>query len=370
MSKTDSQELNEILKNADESSRNMHDCDDGPIAVCRGDESPCEVGSPYKDGMTGYCQWSTSDNKRFVPTSKTVKKLTPAVYDIQHSNTIGIYFEKIPVLTTGLLRFPETNSDKVVSEIQKFWKKEEVFRDYKLTYKRGIILWGPPGSGKSCTIQLIMRDVVDRGGVVIKFTHPTLFVEGIRKFREIQTDTPLVVLMEDIDSILEMYNESEVLNILDGVNQVDKVVFLATTNYPERLGARIINRPSRFDKRFKIGHPNEESRRMYFEYIIGGKERVKTLKINLDQWVEDTENFSIAHLKELFTAVVILGDDYEDAIESLSLMKEDKPDSNNDEPRQSMGFGAPPKKKRARKFSSFPTTTSDDDFLKELKEMQ
>lgn len=351
--KSEGEELNEILRNSptgDSPScflrelQEMTSCDE-PISVCgSSDKKPEEL-------LGGFTQWSTSDSKRFIPTSRTQAELTPGVYDILHSNTVGTYFEKIPVLTVGLLRFPETNSERVVSEIQSFWKREHLFREYKLTYKRGIILWGPPGSGKSCTIQLIMRDVVDRGGVVIKFTHPSLFLEGIRKFREIQPDTPIVVLMEDIDSIIENYSESEVLNILDGVNQVEKVVFLATTNYPEKL-ARIINRPSRFDKRIKISHPNAESRRMYLDFVIGGPDKVKELKIDLDQWVEDTENFSLAHLKELFTAVVILGDSYDDAIEALSLMKEDMPDSEDDEPKKQMGFLTMNKPKRRRRDSN------------------
>lgn len=291
---------------------------------------------------TGYppefSQWSTADGSKFFPSSQTAKVLTPGVYDICTSQNMGIYFQKTPVLTTGIITFPETTSAKVVSEIQKFWEKEEIFRKYNLTYKRGIILWGPPGSGKSSTIQLIMRDVVERQGVVIKFGHPNLFIEGIRRFKEIQPDTPIVVLMEDLDSILEAYEESSVLNILDGVNQIEKVVFLATTNYPEKLGARIINRPSRFDKRFKIDVPNAESRKIYLEYIIG-KEIVSDLQIDLNLWVKDTEGFSIAHLKELFTAVVILGDSYKSALKSLVSMKEDKLNSYEDE-RNSLGFNS------------------------------
>lgn len=327
---SDAAELNELLRKVSQEHSGSHRdkmCGENPVSMS--EKNPLS---------NGYVQWSTADGKRFIPSSKTAEKLTPGVYEIQSCPQIGIYFEQIPVLTTGLLRFPETNSDKVVDEIQKFWKKENLFKEYKLTYKRGIILWGPPGSGKSCTIQLIMRDVVERDGVVIKFGHPGLFCEGIRKFREIQPTTPIVILMEDVDSILEVYNESEVLNILDGVNQIDKAVFLATTNYPEKLGARIINRPSRFDKRFKIGHPNAESRRMYFEYIMGGAQKVKDMKINLDQWVEDTEEFSIAHLKELFTAVVILGDEYNEALEVLASMRETKPISSDDEFKNPMGF--------------------------------
>jgi len=87
------------------------------------------------------------------------------------SDNIGLYFEKIPVRSEGLLRFPDTNSERVVKEIQKFWEREDVFESYSLTYKRGILLYGP-GSGKSCTIQLIMEDVVNRDGIVIKFTDP------------------------------------------------------------------------------------------------------------------------------------------------------------------------------------------------------
>lgn len=336
---SDSKELIEILKNHDGGKVRRTSCEPPiPFDDCCGDQ-PSFPKSKKNYELSSYCQWSTSDGKRFVPTSTTYDKLTPGVYDILFSNTVGIYFEQIPVLANHLIRFPETNSDKVVDEIQKFWDKENIFKEYNLTYKRGIILWGPPGSGKSSTIQIIMKDVVDRGGVVIKFGVPHLFTDGMRRFREIQQDTPVVVLMEDIDSTLEMYSETEVLNILDGVNQIDKVVYLATTNYPERLGARIINRPSRFDKRFKIPHPNEESRKLYLEHLIG-KQKIDDLKIDIDKWVTDTEDFSLAHIKELFTAVIILGDDYNDSIETLSEMREENPASSEDEIRKPIGFAS------------------------------
>jgi len=331
---SDAAELNRILLSASLTSSPSFIHEDNRVDVMRFSLKDNPYLTMHDSGLV---QWSSSDGKRFFPSSKTARTLIPGVYDIQHSQQSGVYFEQIPVLTTGLLRFPETNSDKVVDEIQKFWNMENLFKEYKLAYKRGIILWGPPGSGKSSTIQMIMRDVVERDGIVIKFGHPALFCDGLRKFREIQPTTPIVILMEDLDSILENYPESDVLNILDGVNQIDKAVFLATTNYPEKLGARIINRPSRFDKRFKIGHPNVESRRMYFEYIIG-KDKIDSLKIDINRWVKDTEEFSIAHLKELFTAVVILGDSYKDALEALNSMREANPDSSEDEFKNPIGF--------------------------------
>lgn len=282
-----------------------------------------------KIDMFGLKQFTTNDYKRFYPAFSTVPVLVPGIYDIEIDSMKGLYFHKIDVKTDGLIRFPETNSEKVIEEISKFWEREDIFNKYKLNYKRGIFLYGPAGSGKSSTIQLICEDVIEREGVVFKFSNPGLFCDGIRTFREIQPKTPVVVLMEDIDSIIECNNESEILNILDGVDQVEKVVYLATTNYPERLGQRILNRPSRFDKRFKMGHPKKESRKIYFDNLID-QETKSQHKINIHKWVEDTDGMSIAHLKELFVSVCILGNSYEESISTLRKMIENIPASSED----------------------------------------
>jgi AAA+ superfamily predicted ATPase len=280
--------------------------------------------------LVGYKQFTTSDGSKFYPAGATVGKITPGIYDIQVCHAKGIFFQKLNVKTDGLLRFPETNSEAVIKEISKFWEREENFKKYKLNYRRGLFLYGPPGSGKSSTIQLICEDVVNRSGVVFKFVSPGIFSDGVRIFREIQPETPIVVLMEDIDSIIDSFNESEVLNILDGVDQISKVVYLATSNYPERLGQRLLNRPSRFDKRFKMGHPKKNSRRNYFNHLID-EETIKEYKIDIEKWVEDTENMSIAHLKELFIAVCILGNSYEESIETLRNMMDYNPRSDEDD---------------------------------------
>lgn len=300
-----------------------------------GSENPVAAKSEFG---TGYRQWSSPDGTRFYPTSKTCPRISPGVYDINVCSTRGLYFEKIPIITRNLIRFPQTNIDRVVGEIQKFWEREDIFREFHLTHKRGIILWGPAGSGKTCAIQLIMNDVVERQGIVVRFGHPHIFTEGMRVMREIEPTTPVVVLMEDIDSTIQMYNESDVLNILDGVNQIEKAVYLATTNYPERLGPRIINRPSRFDRRFKIGYPDPESREIYLNHLIGPTKKPDDLGINIGRWVEDTDGFSFAHIKELFVGVVILADEYSECLATLTSMKETRLSSDDDFQRK-MGFG-------------------------------
>lgn len=327
---TEDQELNEILSSNPESS--------GRVKLSRSlRNDSIDSAEGNEDKFTSKSvQWATSGGSVFVPTGRTVQTLKPGVYEIGSHPNIGIYFEKIPVKTEGVIDFPEATTHKVVNEIKSFWEKGDQFDKYGLTHKRGIILWGPPGGGKSCTLQLVCKDVIERGGVVIKFTSPDVFSIGIRKFREIQPNTPVVVLMEDIDATLEIYNESTVINLLDGVDRVDKIVFLATTNYPEKLGTRIMNRPSRFDKRFKVGYPTDNTRKIYLEHLIQDED-IDNLNIDIEQWVKDTDKFSIAHLKELFVAVVIMGDPYNQALETLKSMK-NLVSSNGDEDKQKVGF--------------------------------
>jgi len=294
-----------------------------------------------EDGEKGrLIQWTTPDGNIFIPSGKTVNPLPPGIYEIGESNQVGIYFQKLNTNAHKLIKFPDSRSEKVVDEIMKFWERKSDFKNRgdkaSIVYKRGICLWGPPGSGKTCTVQQVVNDVIEnRNGICVVFGHPKVFLNGMRTLRQIHPDTKVVVLMEDLDSIIEQYDESEVLNILDGVNAFEDVVYLATTNYPERLGARIINRPSRFDKRIKIDFPNAECRKIYLGSLLTSDE-IKKHKINVGKWVKDTDGFSMAHLKELFVAVVILNDPYDEALKNLSQMKSH---ISSDDTEGNLGFG-------------------------------
>ncbi len=266
-------------------------------------------------------QWTTGDGRLYLPAGRTMPRLIPGAYEIRYGPSVGVYFEKFPVKTEGLLRFPHSNADRLLHEIQAFWGRETLYRDYGLAFKRGFLLWGPAGSGKSSTILLVMQDIVERAGVVFRFTIPSLFREGLRLFRQVEPDTPLLVVMEDLDSILAAYGETEVLNVLDGIDVVDKVVFLGSSNYPENLPPRLLSRPSRLDRRFKIDHPDAEARQIYLRHLIG-ETKVHELQIDLERWTQDTDQCSLAKLKELFIAVTILGDNYEKALDTLRSMNE------------------------------------------------
>ena len=99
--------------------------------------------------------------------------------------------------------------------------------------------------------------------------------------------------------------------LLDGENQVDRVINIATTNYPEKLDKRIVARPRRFDRVIKIDMPNEKIRKEYFKNKLGINGE------DLDYWTEASNGFSFASLSELVISVKCLGNSFEKSIERL-----------------------------------------------------
>lgn len=303
-------------------------------------EIPQVTAAPEGEAPRGKStQYATSDDQQYFLCAKTVKKLPPGLYTFYVSPERGPFFQRQVFNNEALIRFPDTNIDRVVTEIERFWELEKHFSSHNLTFKRGIILWGPPGSGKSCAIRLVSEAVVKRDGIVVSEFNPNTFLPCYRAIRNIEPETPIVCLMEDLDATLEIFNETQVLNILDGIHSLHKIVFLATTNYPEKLGKRIINRPCRFDRKFKIDFPSAAARRIYFQFIW------KDIpSATLEMWVEDTEEMTFAHLRELFVAQHLFNSNYEETLEILKGMKElvSSEDDNG-----KVGFGKARKKREA-----------------------
>jgi SpoVK/Ycf46/Vps4 family AAA+-type ATPase len=109
-----------------------------------------------------------------------------------------------------------------------------------------------------------------------------------------------------------------ILNLLDGIKQIDNVVYIATTNHPEKLEDRITNRPSRFDRRYEVELPNEEVRKAYIQNKLS-EEDLKG--IDLNSWIKESEGFSLAHMRELVISVITMDNSFEDTIARLKGMK-------------------------------------------------
>ena len=131
------------------------------------------------------------------------------------------------------------------------------------------------------------------------------------------------MVIEDIDNIVTQGHGllSALLNVLDGVNQIDNVVYLATTNYPEKLQERISNRPSRFDRMYEIGLPNDAVRKFFIENKI---DPIDLPKIDINKWVKMTDGLTLSHIKEIIVSTQIFGKKIEEVCEHFGNMKRPK----------------------------------------------
>lgn len=274
--------------------------------------------------------WSVHGDVYF-PCDRAEKEVPPGQYLVQHHESKGTFLVRKTVNLDELLVLPDATTTRVLSAIDHFWNSEHKFREFKFLWKRGMLLWGPPGSGKTSCLQQLSKSIIDKGGISVYCTSPEVTADGLRIIRKIEPLRPIVVMIEDIDAIIDRHGETGLLSMLDGELQVDNVVFIATTNYPEKLDARFANRPSRFDEVIYIGMPKDEARR---QYIIAKNPRLRENTEELAIWVKETQGYSLAHIKEVIVAVECLGQDLVAVLDRLADMKEKvSSDKTSDKPK-------------------------------------
>lgn len=303
------------------------------------------------DTFPSYSKWLQESENAFYPSTdiKIRDSIPGGIYTIEYDRQRTTYFlNKLNPVLDDLLFLPDPKFDVIVKDMVYFWDNEQLFKDYNYAYKRGLLLYGEPGCGKTSLTSLLSKVVVEKyGGVVISIRDGDdlndykNFISQI--FRTIEKNTPLLVLIEDLDGLLAFGdNETTLLNVLDGVDQAHNVVYIGCTNYPEDLKERIINRPSRFDKRYHIGLPNETVRRFYLEKKIREEHKEG---VDMDFIVKKTEGLSLAHLGEFVKMAFIFKADINETIKNLKDMSNYVSSTNYEGSGSSgIGFGSKGKK--------------------------
>lgn len=267
------------------------------------------------DEENEFYHWSKR-NGLYRPVGKTQPKVPAGIYEIDNDNA-GWFLSKVKFPSDSLLRLPGMPIDFILNQIDTFWQREELFTQTGLLHKRGILMYGPAGCGKTSIIRLLCDDIVRRDGIVIMVTNCRLAENALGGIRQIEPRRPILTIIEDIETFMGASDESSsaraLLALLDGETQVNHIVHLATTNKPEQLEDRIVKRPGRFDLVVGLNHPVAEAREAYLRNILKDHVSDKEMK----EMVEATEGLGLAHLRELVVASYCLGLDRKETLARL-----------------------------------------------------
>jgi len=186
------------------------------------------------------------------------------------------------------------------NDFESFWERESWFRERHLPFRRGYLLHGPPGNGKSTAVRAMMFSRGLSAFTMRLFEPQTSDIDLDNLFEAALAERPAMILFEDLDRAFPRHGESRtqvslqhMLNSLDGVATGEGLIIVATANEPAALDPAILRRPGRFDRVVRFPNPSRELRQKYFLSM-----NLNVAPAALDQAVIDSGGFSFAQLRE------------------------------------------------------------------------
>ena len=243
------------------------------------------------------------------------KKLPAGAY-MGTVGMVGPVFEAHKFASDKLLDLPHGPASQVIKIINTFMSEatREKYRAAGLTYKRGVIMHGPPGSGKTVANRIIVDAATEKHDALTLVNPHTQHLRAlVNTIKETEGNSRrIMVLWEEFENIATR-KEAELLDLMDGVNQMEDILFLATTNHLDKIPKRFTERPSRFADVVYVGLPSKDVRRAY----ISAKAEMMGFKLDLEQTVDVTEGMSLDQVKNYMIFVALLEQTPDEAVMRL-----------------------------------------------------
>ncbi|WP_312912474.1 CDC48 family AAA ATPase [Natronosalvus caseinilyticus] len=178
---------------------------------------------------------------------------------------------------------------------------------------KGVLLYGPPGTGKTLLAKAVASEAQSN---FISIKGPELLnkyvgesEKGVREvFSKARENAPTVVFFDEIDSIATERGRgvgesnvgervvSQLLTELDGLEELEDVVVVATTNRPDLIDEALL-RPGRLDRHVEVSEPDDDARRAIFE--IHTRDKPLAEDVDLETLTERTEGYVGADVEAL-----------------------------------------------------------------------
>ncbi|THH31305.1 hypothetical protein EUX98_g2882 [Antrodiella citrinella] len=215
-------------------------------------------------------------------------------------------------------------------DVNGFFASEQMYKSLAIPWKRGLIMYGPPGNGKTISMKAVMKECDAKGYVpmYVRSFQSWMGEEASMTncFARARQVAPCVLILEDLDSLINDQNRSFFLNQLDGLEDNDGLLIIGSTNHFDKLDPALSGRPSRFDRKYLFDDPDKEERALYAKYWQIKLKDNKSIDFPdslLEEIAAGTEDFSFAYLKEAFvsTLVLLAGKDEDDDRDFQTLLR-------------------------------------------------